>query len=176
MLFICFISNSSNSIKSDLLEKLNSSFQIFNFDREFTYHSGFGQPLIVFNSNEINKIAIDNCILLFDENAEINIPQIKSKNTIAIVSSSSTNQINKLAKLNIPVITCGTSQKDTFTYSSNTEDEIVVSLQRTIKSLTGKTIEPFELPIKHTNNCNTYCDLAYSAILAEFDNFEKNYL
>ena len=81
-----------------------------------------------------------------------------------------------LRQKNIPLITCGPSQKDTFTYSSCTDDNIVVSLQRSIKTLSNKSIEPFEILVKHDNQYDIYSSLAYMAIRTEFDDFENNYL
>lgn len=45
----------------------------------------------------------------------------------------------------IQIITCGWEEKDTFTYSSVNEDEMILNLQRKIIALNGETISPCEI-------------------------------
>lgn len=174
---VCFVEKeSSSSIKLELMNKLSENYSILWIEKKNCIEFGEGKPLIFINSKDFKKLDTKNCILVFDEDAKLNISDINLKNIIAIVNSSSTNQISELSKLNIPVITCGASQKDTFTYSSYTEDEVSVSLQRSFSSQAGKIIEPFEVPVNNMVNNSIYSVLAYIAIRAEFDDIEKNYL
>ncbi len=46
---------------------------------------------------------------------------------------------------NTPLITYGSSDRATISYSSNSPDGLLISLQRSIKALSGEIIEPKEL-------------------------------
>lgn len=47
----------------------------------------------------------------------------------------------------VQIITCGWEEKDTFTYSSVNEDEMVLNLQRKINSLNGDSFSPCEIKV-----------------------------
>lgn len=175
--FVSFVGKSDNfSIRKTLVEKLSENFNLFFINKNYSVENGKGEPLILFSSEDFIKMKLNSCIFVFDEDTEIIIPDILCENAVAIINSSSRNQISQFVNTNISVITCGSSQKDTFTYSSYTDDKIVVSLQRSIKSISGKIIEPFELPVLNNEKNNIFSVLAYIAVLTQFDKFEKNYL
>jgi hypothetical protein len=73
-----------------------------------------------------------------------------SKNTvipdesICICLSKDGNTLSHLYNKNINVITCGYSSTDTVTFSSLDIKKPLISIQRQIKNLDGKTIEPLE--------------------------------
>ena len=65
----------------------------------------------------------------------------------------------------IPLITYGTSSRATIGYSSNCRDGLLISLQRSIKTLSGRTIEPMEIN-RICNECvSTELSLIETAIL-----------
>ena len=49
------------------------------------------------------------------------------------------------------VVTCGTADDDTLSVSSVGEHKAAVSLQRRLVTLSGRKIEPCEIPIKSKN-------------------------
>ncbi len=177
MFCICFVEKKgNNSIRQDVLNKLKQNFTIFWVDNKYSFEEGNGQTIAVLNSKNFKELKTNKCLLIFDDNAGMNVPEITCENIVAVVNSSNSFLIKELGKIGVPVLTCGSSQKDTFTYSSFSENEIVVSLQRAIATLSGKIVEPFEIPVNHSEDSSIYSVLAYIAICTEFDYFEKNYL
>ena len=79
-----------------------------------------------------------------------------------------------MLKLNLRTITCGVSPKDTITFSSKNEDEIVISLQRSIINLKDESIEPLEIPFKKDIADDDYMLMAYASILIETGIIDKN--
>ena len=65
-----------------------------------------------------------------------------------IINSDDKTLANSISGKNCKIISCGFSNRSTVTISSITETECVLCLQRSLKSISGKTISPFELPIK----------------------------
>lgn len=177
MFCICFVkTNSEKSISDSIIKMLSKVYNIFVIDKELSFQKGIGEPLVFFDSRFIKEITSEKILIVFDEGSELSLPDISFENAAAIVNSADRNLISQLAKYDIPVIACGDSQKDTFTFSSITEDEAVVSLQRTITSFLGKVIEPFEIPVKLYEKDNVFCALCYVAILTIFDDNERNSL
>ena len=174
MLCVCFVQKDKNSIMNSLAHKLSVYYNIFMLDRKFSYQKGSGQPLVFFNSKATCELETESCILVFDEDSKLQLPHIACKNIVAVVSSSNRSLINELSRYNMPVITCGASQKDTVTYSSFTGEKAVISLQRSIISFSGKTIEPFEISVEMDENDSIFCALAFAALLAQFDTFESS--
>lgn len=90
-------------------------------------------------------------------------------NSDVIVSSDNKEILKILSDKNVNVITCG-GAKDTIGYSSNSDDEIVVSVQREIFSYGGKKYEPFEIPVKKLPEETEYSAMAYVGIMTKIKN------
>ena len=140
MNLICFVGNKKNTIELPLMNMLSKCFNLFYFDKKHSTEFGKGESVVFFNSKEIKSLKANKLILVFDESSEIIIPNYICDNVIAIISSDCSNKTDELVKMNIPVITCGSRQNDTFTYSSCTEDRVVVSLQHSIHSMSDIVI------------------------------------
>ena len=85
--------------------------------------------------------------------------------TVAVVDPTNRQVTDFLAQSQLPAISCGFSQKDTLTLSSLTDEQAVISLQRSIYSYAGRRIEPAELPVALSRPVDSYLLLALAAIL-----------
>lgn len=92
------------------------------------------------------EIFLEQGILLFRENCQPPPECIIRGNCVAVACSQSPAVLELLEKLEVPVITCGLSTRDTVTYASNQEESLVVSFQRSFHTLLGELVEPMELP------------------------------
>jgi hypothetical protein len=124
---------------------------------------------IIFSS-DIEKNFSDNCVLIFqlitlfdsklyksdyfsrinlafvgDIDRKIDINDLSNVDSLML----NTENLNKIENIeNVKqVITCGLKEKDTVTFSSIEEDNIILNVQRTIKNIENKGIEPFEKKI-----------------------------
>lgn len=88
-------------------------------------------------------------------------------NAEVVVSSEDADVISALSEKQVRVITCG-GAKDTLTYTSNSDDGIVISLQRQIISDDGNMCEPFEIPLYKKENDSEYALMAYVAVKAKY--------
>lgn len=124
---------------------------------------------IVF-SNDIEKNFTDDCVLIFQLITLVNSKLYKNDyftninlafvgdidrkidmNDLSNVDSLMLNTENLTKIENIEkvkqVITCGLKEKDTVTFSSIEEDNIILNVQRTIKNIKNEGVEPFEKKI-----------------------------
>lgn len=56
----------------------------------------------------------------------------------------------------IQLITCGISPKNTVSITSRTAEKLTLSLNRSIRTLSGKLCEPLELPVAVPENADEY--------------------
>lgn len=75
------------------------------------------------------------------------IRKLSRENAVAIVSAENTDILRQLSAVGIDTIPCGLSAHDTFTLASFTEESTVISLQRSITTLDGETVEPMDFPV-----------------------------
>lgn len=71
-----------------------------------------------------------------------------------LIIQDNINELNIQLEKEINIITFGFNHKSTVTVSSVAEDDIVICIQRTIKSINDNEIEPKEIIIKNSNQYN----------------------
>lgn len=105
--------------------------------------------ILIIETNNIKFVESSNTIVIFKNtiNNEIDL-EIRNKVRI-IVYSQNFKAIAYLSNAKLQnIITFGYKSTDTLTASSLKDQEKMISLQRQIKAINGKTIEPFEFSIK----------------------------
>ena len=84
---------------------------------------------------------------------------------LAVTLSCDAKVMGMLRDTGCTVITCGTADDDTLSVSSVGEHKAAVSLQRRLITLSGRKIEPCEIPIKSKNISNLRVFEAVTALL-----------
>jgi len=109
-------------------------------------------------------------IIIFLNKISLHGPDIPN-GFVAVTESSNHEALELLSKSETKTITCGMAAADTVTLSSVKEDSAVISLQRHIKTLTGKVLEPGDFPVKLFNKVAEYPLAAAAAVLllSDFD-------
>ena len=117
-------------------------------------------------SSLLKRLSDTDCVIL---TGDISVIEKIPENADIIVSSDNKDALKKLSSEKMNVITCG-GAKDTIGYSSNSDDEIVVSVQREILSLSEKKYEPFEIPLIKFSGETEYSAMAYVGIMTKIKN------
>ena len=84
---------------------------------------------------------------------------------LAVTLSCDAKVMGMLRDTGCTVVTCGTADDDTLSVSSVGEHKAAVSLQRRLITLSGRKIEPCEIPIKSKNTSNLRVFEAVTALL-----------
>lgn len=84
---------------------------------------------------------------------------------LAVTLSCDAKVMCMLRDTGCTVITCGTADDDTLSVSSVGEHKAALSLQRRLITLSGRKIEPCEIPIKSKNTSNLRVFEAVTALL-----------
>ena len=151
-----YIFNSGTAIHSKFQDNVEQEFLII--DTDVMPITQIGMKDIMIFKNEIPDLL------------NITLPKM----FCAVVESTNTNAISLLNNSKIEVVTCGLSNKDTLTFSSAIEDRIVISLQRSLKNVFEKIIEPNEIPMNLPDDIDRYAILsAVVTLILSGINFEN---
>lgn len=127
----------------------------------------------------INKKSIENLksvkfdVIILMENLEkleneiINIEEICKDIKYLIVNSDIEQKSKEISKVKANIITCGLNQKSTVTFSSITDENILVSVQRSFENKNNKLIEVGEYNIKISSEQRTYLNEILAAFIIQ---------
>jgi hypothetical protein len=134
---------------------------------------GKGYNLLVLDTPHLDFTELNECIVVMKDFGEVPTAQLPEK-SIVIANSDNTEQLERLESMGQQVISCGKSNRDTFSYTSLTYDGIVISLNREITAFSGKKIQPLEIPVKfNTAPDNVYDTIAYTALRLVLDDYDS---
>lgn len=107
----------------------------------------------------LRRVEAKGCILIVGEGAAA-IPRVEGGSPVLLCgvhagASGLTGQI----------ISCGLGVRDTITVSSLTRESAVVSLQRPVTTLSGRRVEPCELPLSLPSGMDVHHVLAAAGVL-----------
>lgn len=132
------------------------------------------KTIILVNKNSVkNLFNIKFDFLIIDKNIFNNnddlVKIILNSNRI-IVNADYDENLEPIKNLKLNVITYGMNSKATLTLSSVNDNEVLLSLQRAIKSHRKKLIEPQEIKISGKNlSKNLYMEMILAIFLIIFD-------
>lgn len=154
--------------------KLQKKLPVLSISADEILKNGSENELVLVRTDLIPKINTPYLLILGKNASRKSIINLENC-TFAIVSSDSEKQLKVLSNHSVPAITCGNSPKDTISYTSQTDESIVLSLQRTIEFVNGRTAEPFEIP-RPKSGLGDYADLAFFAFCVEIGLRDNNFL
>lgn len=155
--------NHSRHLERFFIENLSEHYCLTAFSNDGILSVGQGKNLMMLSLTNLSYCRSDHCISILTPHCKL--PEPFPAGTTVIASSDDDRQLKLLAGAQIPVITCGLSSKDTFTFSSKEEESAVVALMRSVKSVYGHTIEPMEVPITFPSKTDDFTLLSYMASL-----------
>lgn len=169
MLKVVFVGNKEDFLTPHLLQQVLGAKDVLEITDK-SFHCPNGQPeLIIVKSNTLKEINSPG-IIVFQSDLVITEDLKIDGDAVCVINSSNKNNKEYICSNSLPTVTCGLSEKDTFTISGISEDQVAVSLQRTIKTLSGKMIEPCEFVINLANPVPRYDIMELTAILVLSDN------
>lgn len=135
---------------------------------EHFFRTGSGYELFIADG-EAMHISAD--VVILKENS---VPRgvFFGDGTTIIANADAENQLKALYETECDVIICG-GKSGTVSFSSNTADSVVVSLNRGFTALSGKEIQPLEIPVT-SDGCDGYSVLAVTALRLLLDDFTSD--
>lgn len=165
--------NDDTKIEEYVRTFLSSSYQITYLKGSSVEQFGNGYEIVVLDTVSVDALALEECIIVMKADGvppTIPLPQ----KSIIIANSGNKLQLEVLKTDTRNVITCGNGKRDTITYSSYTNDGIMVSLGRKITAFSGREIEPLEFPVNVTTEQDcVYPLLAFTALRLLLDDYSS---
>lgn len=136
--------------KSDSL--VRTLLSIFRTKRVLLWREGIGRnkpPLeeradVVILQNPDCRVIPGRCLLIFQQYGGP-LPELEWEGNVAVVDSADEKSQEVLKNCGLHTATCGFLSKDMATLSGVADDSLTVSLQRSIPSLYGRTLEPRDI-------------------------------
>lgn len=156
-------------IEKLIKNRLAKNYTVTYINHDCFSESGKGYNLIVMDSRN-PSINAKGGVLLMKEDG--NVPRELPSDITAIVNADNKTQLESVLKHGIRTITCGIGSTATISFSSETEEKLTVSLNRGITALSGKTIEPLEIPLEK-EDFGKYSLMSFAALRLLLDDFDS---
>ena len=156
-----------------LEEELAEHYRVLRISEGCLRQNRPGKPdYLLVESRHLGQIQMPAALLILQGSAKLEeLPSI-DPHTLALIDSSDERAIQLAHALGIGTITLGSGQTDTLSYSSSSDDGMVIALQRSVHSLSGKLYEPAEIPIASTEGYDPHELLLLGCVLLLSDRFE----
>lgn len=169
-IFICG-EERDESFKHLLKTILSATYRITYIKNNSVCQWGSGYELLAADFPEYGKISVEAPVFLLKKSC---IPTFSlPDNATAIACSENKEQLKALKNTSCHVITCGFGKTDTFSYTSLSDENVVVSLNREITAFSGKKIQPLEIPLEIPSGVDIYSVIAFTALRILLDDYNS---
>lgn len=157
-----------SSLESLIKEQLSKTYYITYMKNNSLSRFGKGYELLFFDSENPEIKGFEGCLTILK--SEGTLPDSLNPSGIAVINSDRIEQIKSAEKIGIKTVTCGISPTSTISFTSETEDTVLISLNRSITALSGREIEPLEIPVKK-GGYDTYSLMSFLALRLLLDDY-----
>lgn len=138
-------------------------------DREFS-EQGSGYGLICFDCESPVISGTENAVVIAKKDAAL--PDKLPPDCTAIFCSESLPQLDAVRSSGVFAVDCGFSPRSTVSFSGSTEDKLMISLNRSVTALSGREIQPLEIPVDR-HGADPYTLMSFTALRLLLDDFES---
>ncbi|HBI52253.1 MAG TPA: hypothetical protein DDX72_05675 [Ruminococcaceae bacterium] len=151
----------------DILAK---TYRIVYIRENMLNESGAGYELVCFDCRSPELIGLSAPVIVAKRSAVI--PARLPANSTVIVNADNSEQIEAVRKSGAFAVECGFSPTSTVSFTSESEDKLVISLNRSVTALSGRQIQPLEIPVsKH--GADDYTLMSFTALRVLLDDFNS---
>lgn len=150
---------------------LSNNYRVTYISDNSVYQWGSGYELIAADFDGYCHISAENPVFLLKKDCVPNFSFPADSTVIAF--SENERQLSALKNQPIHPIICGFVKTDSFSYTSLSDEKIVVSLNREITAFSGKKILPLELPFAIPKEVDLYSVIAFTALRIMLDDYNS---
>lgn len=162
-----------NRLYNYAVQTLSKSYFVRATDAESLQQKGRGYLLDIIRTEHITQIDSDSCVIILGENEQYSYITSDCQKMYVIANSLCDSQIASLKSCNCPVITCGSKNVDSVSFTSICDENVTVSLNRSVTALSGRCVQPLEIPVNYDNEESLYNVLAVTALRILLDDFDS---
>lgn len=141
---VLLFSNRKSKLEKEIIDILTAFGADFITDKSVSATGGFFTVAVCYKKTEIN---IKKGIALMLDDTKRFEEQVFPDGIIGICEDSNFSAIDLFKSNSLPVLTCGISHKNTVTFSSISEKEFILTLQREILDINGNRILPCDVKL-----------------------------
>lgn len=164
-------SENDHALEKLIKNTLSMTYRIIYVKENDFYVSGHGYELICFDSSHPVLYGTRSAAVIAKRNASL--PLSLPPDCTAIINADDISQTEAAESCGIAVVECGLSHTSTVSFSSENDDTAVITLNRSIKALSGKEIQPLEIPVKR-NGADIYTLMSFTALRLLLDDYESD--
>ena len=154
-----------------LKDILAKTYQVTYIEKNNLCQWGSGYELIAVDFERFDRVEYEDPVFLLKKGC---VPDFEFPEGAAVIAcSENEEQMQALKDSGCHTITCGFRKTDTFSYSSLSDDGVVVSLNRELTAFSGKNVQPLELPIEIPKGIDIYSVIAFTALRVMLDDFNS---
>ena len=131
---------------------------------------GKGYELIVFDSRSPSLANSAADIIVAKRNAVL--PRGIPRSCTVIINADMPSQPEAVRESGAFAVECGISPTSTVSYTSESDDTLMISLNRSMHALSGREIQPLELPVGR-HGADNYTLMSFTALRLLLDDFES---
>ncbi|MBQ3052406.1 MAG: hypothetical protein IJD55_01755 [Clostridia bacterium] len=159
---VMLFSDRKNKIEKEIIEILTGCGANYISDR--AVFSG-NSPITIISVYKKTDLKLNKGIAVMLDNTDKFANQDLPYGIIGICEDTNINALEIFYKNNISVISCGMNSKNTLTLSSLNNENLFITLQRTITDIFKKEIDPSEFKIKLKKDYQPFSIMASIAIM-----------
>ena len=154
-----------------LKDILAKTYRVTYIEKNNLCQWGSGYELIAVDFESFERVEFEAPVFLLKKNC---VPDFAfPEGATVIACSENEEQMKALKGSGCHTITCGFRKTDTFSYSSLSDDGVVVSLNRELTAFSGKNVQPLELPLEIPEGADVYSVIAFTALRVMLDDFNS---
>ena len=150
---------------------LAKTYRVTYIEKNAACQWGVGYELTAVDFERFERLELEAPVFLLKRNC---VPDFRfPQGATVIACSENEEQMKALKGSGCHTITCGFRKTDTFSYSSLSDDGVVVSLNRELTAFSGKNVQPLELPLEIPKGTDVYSVIAFTALRVMLDDFNS---
>ena len=163
-------SRKDTALERLIKDVLSTTYNITYIKENSMTSAGSGYELICFDSERPRLKGIENAVIIAKRSAVL--PDDLPKSCTVILDPDSPGQLGAVISGGNFAVDCGISPTSTVSFSSESADTLVISLNRSIKALSGREIQPLELPVRKYR-ADAYTLMSFTALRLLLDDFDS---
>ncbi len=172
MTAICILGEKNdNDFQRLFTETLADNYSITYIKDGELYQYGVGYEVAALDFSEYHCVSAEKPLFLLKKNC---VPSFEFPENAAVIAfSENEKQLLALKEQPVHVITCGFGKTDSFSYSSLSDEQIVITLNREITAFSGRKIQPLEIPTEIKKGIDLYSLIAFTALRIMLDDYNS---
>ncbi|MFU0833826.1 MAG: PNP-UDP-1 domain-containing protein [Oscillospiraceae bacterium] len=153
------------SVSQALISALSTYGGVIYSGPERIFQCGTTPQYLLYEYQTLPQIGLEKGVVLFKNSMLPQKPVSFPSNFLYVLETKNVRAAALLKDSGVTVVTCGTSSKETLSIAGLEEDTAVLSLQRTLKTLEGKMVEPHDFTVKFSGSRSPHQLLSVCAVL-----------